>query len=187
MRNSLLLIFLTAALGLGCNSKTNQVREDAPEQIVEETKVPAGSADQRAFRDRLAVQPTLTNAQAATVAQVRQRVPFRPPTPQNRASETAGIPADASADAEVSPEAEKIRPEDIPEEGDEILIPPKLLGALIPGANFENIAREEPINIRDLLDQQGIVLTNYQQLIDLGITNYTIARAPKLPPEKVPE
>ncbi len=187
MRNILPLMFLSAALGLGCNSKTNQAREEAPEQTAEETKLPDGGADQRAFRDRLGVQPALTNAEAAKLTQVRQRSPFRSPTLQNRASETAGIPAEASPETEVAPEAENIRPEDIPEEGDEILIPPKLLGVLIPGANFDNIAREEPINIRDLLDQHGIVLTNYQQLIDLGITNYTIARAPKLQPEKAPE
>jgi hypothetical protein len=39
------------------------------------------------------------------------------------------------------------------------------------------VAREEPINVKALLDQQGIVLTNYQQLIELGITNYQIVRA----------
>ena len=57
------------------------------------------------------------------------------------------------------------------------MIPPKMLGKLLPGTNFDSVQREEPIGIKALLEAQGIVLTNYQQLVQMGITNYQIVRA----------
>jgi hypothetical protein len=96
------------------------------------------------------------------------------------------LPGPARASLEDPPAAEPaadpnelvaVRAEDIPEEGDEILVAPAMLGKLFPSANFDSIQRKEPINIKSVLDQQGITLTNYQQLVELGITNYQIVRA----------
>lgn len=70
---------------------------------------------------------------------------------------------------------------DEPQEGDEIFVDPKMLGRLLPGFDWEKLERKEPVAIKSLLEQQGIVLTNYQQLISFGITNYTIQRNPPKP------
>lgn len=76
---------------------------------------------------------------------------------------------------------------DDPLEGDEILIDPKLLGRLLPGFDWDKLERKEPVAIKSLLDQQGIVLTNYQQLRDFGITNYIIQRNPPKPATEEPK
>jgi TolA-binding protein len=65
---------------------------------------------------------------------------------------------------------------DIPMEGDEIFIQPQLLGLLIPQIDWSKVERTEPVGVKGLLDQHGIVLTNYQQLHQIGITNYVIQR-----------
>ena len=71
----------------------------------------------------------------------------------------------------------------VPREGDEILIDPKFLSKLLPQFDWSKLERKEPLAVRALLEQQGIVLTNYQQLITLGVTNYVIQHAPKpVPP-----
>ena len=73
----------------------------------------------------------------------------------------------------------------IPQEGDEILIEPRLLVNILPDFDWESIERTQPIAVKALLDQQGIVLTNYQQLIEIGITNYIIQKAPPPVPNQV--
>lgn len=190
MRKVCYAALVVVALGSGCNSKPNQARDSVEEKTVEEaTKVSTGVGVQTGFRDRLAVQPTATNPAVARVILARKLPPIPQMTAKTAASQAQSETTDANAASTDAELAEKVRPEDLPEEGDEILVPPQLLGALIPGANFENVTRQEPINIKSLLEQQGIVLTNYQQLIELGITNYTIARAPSIPsiPSIVPE
>lgn len=71
----------------------------------------------------------------------------------------------------------------IPREGDEILIDPKFLAKLLPQFDWSKLERKEPLAVKALLEQQGIVLTNYQQLIGLGVTNYVIQHGPRpIPP-----
>ena len=75
------------------------------------------------------------------------------------------------------------KPEDIPKEGDEILIPPEALGTILPGIDVSKLERKEPIAINNLLTNQGIAITNYQQLRDLGLTNFIIRRKPETAPQ----
>lgn len=70
---------------------------------------------------------------------------------------------------------------DLPMENDEIWVEPRMLGKLFPDFDWEKVQRTEPIAIGQLLQQQGIVLTNYQQLVEIGITNYTIKRQTTAP------
>jgi flagellar biosynthesis GTPase FlhF len=67
----------------------------------------------------------------------------------------------------------------IPQEGDELYVDPKFLAKILPEFDWSKLQRKEPVNVKGLLEQQGIVLTNYQQLIELGITNYSVRHAPK--------
>jgi hypothetical protein len=76
---------------------------------------------------------------------------------------------------------------DLPMENDEIWVDPRMLGKLFPDFDWEKIQRTEPIAISQLLQQQGIVLTNYQQLVEIGITNYTIKRQKAAPTELLPQ
>lgn len=101
-------------------------------------------------------------------------------TAANAANSAAGAVSSANPSDPNNPEAAEadIDPANIPQEGDEILIEPKLLSKVLPGFDWEKLERKEPIAVRALLEQQGIILTNYQQLIDYGITNYTIRRNP---------
>ena len=73
----------------------------------------------------------------------------------------------------------------IPREGDEILIEPRLLANILPSFDWEKIERTQPIAVRALLEQQGIILTNYQQLIEMGVTNYVIQNTPPSDPNQV--
>lgn len=161
-------------LTAGCNSKPSQ-----PQATEEPVAAESSGNAKPVFRGRSASLPRPSNEVAigkTPAANSRKRSPFPPTAIQSipAPAQDEQIEAiDASADAV----AENVRPEDIPEEGDEILIPPKMLGKLIPGTNFDSVQREEPINVRSLLDQQGIMLTNYQQLVEMGITNYQIVRA----------
>lgn len=68
-----------------------------------------------------------------------------------------------------------------PQDGDQLLIEPRLLSKLFPNFDWSKIERKEPIAINDLLVQQGITITNYQQLHVFGVTNYVVQRAPPKP------
>lgn len=72
-----------------------------------------------------------------------------------------------------------INEKDLPQEGDEVYVEPKFLAVLLPDIDWTKLDRTEPIAIQGLLGQQGIVLTNYQELISRGITNYVVRRASK--------
>lgn len=73
----------------------------------------------------------------------------------------------------------------IPQEGDEIFVDPKFLAKILPQFDWSKLERKEPIAVKALLDQQGIRLTNYQQLIELGVTNYVVKHGPR-PPAPAP-
>src|SRR5262245_55518980 len=167
MRFILALVSGAALLAAGCNSKPS------PSAATEEPVATAEPENQATpvFRSRSASLsgPTPTNAVAdfkARTSRAGKRSPF-PPTAIQSTPGRADLVEEQPEAAEGSAEdavAENVRPEDPPQEGDEILIPPRMLGKLIPGANFDAVEREEPINVKSLLEQRGIVLTNYQQL-----------------------
>jgi hypothetical protein len=172
-----------ALLAAGCGSKPSQAPVDSV--TANDAASDAAGESKPVFRSR-SDSLTATNNEVGRVrtptAPTKRRssspsslAPFNP-APATEVTQVVEEPAieEAAGDAIAD-----IRPEDIPEEDDQIMISPKLLGKLIPGANFDSIQREEPINVKSLLDQRGIVLTNYQQLVEMGITNYQIIRAPR--------
>ena len=71
------------------------------------------------------------------------------------------------------------KPEDIPQEGDNILIDQSVIGLLIP--EFHERTNSGPYEISGWLASRGVLMTNYQQFNFLGITNYQIRRAPPKP------
>jgi hypothetical protein len=102
-------------------------------------------------------------------------------TPEIQAQQAAALLHQNPTDANLQTIEEK----DTPQEGDEILIEPKFLAALLPDIDWTKLNRTEPIGVKTLLDQQKIVITNYQQLVNLGITNYVIRRAEKIPADEL--
>jgi hypothetical protein len=94
----------------------------------------------------------------------------------------------ATGDASQGTNAAALNAPDIPQEGDEILLEPKSLAKLLPEFNWEALERKEPIAVRALLEQHGIVFTNYQELASRGITNYIIQRnRPRAPDPAQPK
>lgn len=91
------------------------------------------------------------------------------------AAQATGLGAIAGGGAGTTGTPEAADP-NLPLETDEILIEPRLLSKILPDFDFSKLERKEPVAVKALLDQQGIVLTNYQQLIELGITNYIIQK-----------
>jgi hypothetical protein len=175
MRFILALTSAWAILAAGCNSKP------PPTQTTEEpvSTTEFRNSSKSGFRQRSARSDTPTNEVASVripIPGTKKRSPF-PPAALQPGPGAAQNDESAVEDAPGAIVADNLRPEDIPQEDDEILISPKMLGKLIPGANFDSVERQEPINVKSLLDQQGIVLTNYQQLVEMGITNYQIVRA----------
>lgn len=75
---------------------------------------------------------------------------------------------------------ENIKEEDLPREGDRLLIDQSVIGLLIP--EFEGKTNGGPYEVSGWLKGHGVNLRNYQQLTVLGLTNYQVLRAPpKLP------
>ncbi|MBI4658119.1 MAG: hypothetical protein HY735_04580 [Verrucomicrobia bacterium] len=77
------------------------------------------------------------------------------------------------------------RPEDVPMEGDNILIDQSVIGLLI--AEFQDRTNGGPYEVSGWLKSKGVVITNYQQLHYVGLTNFQIRRAaapPQDPPPK---
>ena len=179
MRFVILIMVTGALLSAGCNSKT------PPAQSRDESETERTADARPAFRNRAVTSQSETNQLTAATNTIASSTKKRMTIQALVANQTAAVGASEQADENSTPEttATPVRPEDIPQEGDEVLVPPQLLGALIPGANFESIQRKEPINAKSLLDslfeQKGITLTNYQQLVEMGLTNYQIVRAQK--------
>ncbi|MDA1273832.1 MAG: hypothetical protein O2960_07240 [Verrucomicrobia bacterium] len=71
------------------------------------------------------------------------------------------------------------REEDLPKEGDNILIDQSAIEFLIP--EFKDNTNGGPYEVSGWLTSKGVVLKNYQQFNYLGITNYHVRRAVKLP------
>jgi hypothetical protein len=176
MQRTILLIATGALLAVGCNSKPTATSSEA------ESPAPA-TADagaSKAFKDRASnavpagISSTGTTAKTAKPA--TKRAPFPPATAAVPGAETSDQAGTENTDATKQAE---IRPEDIPLEGDQILVAPKFLGALLPGIDLDKIERTEPLDITSLLTTRGVEITNYQQLVEMGVTNYQILRAQK--------
>ncbi len=71
------------------------------------------------------------------------------------------------------------KPEDTPQEGDNILIDQSVIGLLIP--EFQDRTNGGPYEVSGWLASRSVVFKNYQQLNFLGLTNYNIRRAPPKP------
>lgn len=69
-----------------------------------------------------------------------------------------------------------VNPEDVAQEGDRIFVPPEMLPLLLPGINTNSFTRTEPVDITQFLAARNLILTNYQQLVAWGVTNYRILR-----------
>ena len=91
--------------------------------------------------------------------------------------------ANAAAAAELAAAETRLNPpvsiEDTPLPGDQIMVDVSVLTNLFPGLSLEQVTRTQPLAIGDLLKQRGVEITTYQQLREMGITNYTIIRAPQ--------
>jgi hypothetical protein len=101
--------------------------------------------------------------------------------PNNPAAKAAAADAAAAAGAATA-DGEKPKPvvadENTINEGDEIMIDPKHLKALMPDFDWEKLGRKEPLSVRALMEKDGIQLTNVSQLSEYGLTNWVIRRAP---------
>jgi hypothetical protein len=76
---------------------------------------------------------------------------------------------------------DNIRDEDVPKEGDTLLIGQDVIGLLIP--EFDENTNGGPYEISGWLKAKGVTVRNYQQLNLLGITNYKVMRAPPARPD----
>ncbi|MFO1498609.1 MAG: hypothetical protein U1G07_09490 [Verrucomicrobiota bacterium] len=64
-------------------------------------------------------------------------------------------------------------------DGDNILIEPKHLKQILPDFDWDKSERTQARGVRALLEQRdGVRITNISQLIEAGITNFVIQRAP---------
>lgn len=66
------------------------------------------------------------------------------------------------------------RPEDVPQEGDQILIDRSVIGILIP--EFANLTNTQQYEVSGWLKSKGVTIKNYQQLNTLGISNFQVRR-----------
>lgn len=69
-----------------------------------------------------------------------------------------------------------VREEDVAKEGDLLEVDQSVIGILIP--DFATNAPGGKYEVSGWLRSKGVTLTNYQQLNYLGITNFTVRRAP---------
>ena len=178
MRFFLNLILTAVVLTDGCSKPSQPAQTNQePDKNVQNTV-----AGKSAFRSRSNVTPADNEAPAsANVDPSRPTAKLSPlaalkERQQALAQNQALIPEVAPTASTNTP---PVNPDDLPQEGDQIWVPIKLLGVLLPGVNLDAITRTEPMDVKSLLDQKGIVVTNYQQLIEMGITNYQIVRAQK--------
>jgi cell division protein FtsB len=75
-------------------------------------------------------------------------------------------------------EAEPVGEREILEE-DEIWIEPQDLKIILPQFDWDKMQRTEPITVRNLLEKDGVVITNTAQLREMGLTNFVIKRPPQ--------
>ena len=106
-------------------------------------------------------------------------IPIQPPPPEPPATNRLQAIQDLVAafnEAAIAVTAQGLpRPEDTPQEGDNILIDQTVIGLLIP--EFQDRTNSGPYEVSGWLAAKGVALQNYQQLNFLGLTNYQIRRA----------
>ncbi|MBI4661191.1 MAG: hypothetical protein HY735_20365 [Verrucomicrobia bacterium] len=129
--------------------------------------------------DRLQKENDRIKSEIAELAKARRQSQLAAQQARQAAAQSAAARAAAAGQPILT--ATNVADPNAPQEGDQIFIDPKLLASLLPQFDWSKLKRKEPIDVRPLLEQQGFVLTNYQQLISLGITNYTLQRSPKPP------
>jgi hypothetical protein len=112
---------------------------------------------------------------AALAAQPRSasQREFVSPQPVNPISPPGPIAQLGTGEIE---QMEEFSPEFAREENDQILLDPQDLPLLFPDYDWSKLQRSEPIIINEMLETHGIVITNYQQLIQWGVTNYQVQR-----------
>lgn len=105
-------------------------------------------------------------------------IPPPPPEPQatNRLEPIRDLVGAFNDAAIVVTNQGEPRPDDVPQEGDNILIDQSVIGLLIP--EFQDRTNAGPYEVSGWLASRGVVLKNYQQLNYVGLTNYQIRRAP---------
>ncbi len=177
MRFFLTLTVSGALLASGC-SKQSQPAQTSQEPELNAANTASGKP---AFRNRASVAPSAAESPVAATDPSR---PVTKPSPLAALAErqqalAQSRPALPEIAVVVDPRAPPVNPDHLPQEGDQIMVPINLLGVLLPGVNLDTITRKEPMNVKNLLDERGFVVTNYQQLIEMGITNYQIVRAQK--------
>lgn len=175
------LILVGVVVSAGCRAKQSESTEEGAETRAA-SKSAKRSADTPAFVGKsTAAQPGKSEAVSDTAPKpATKRSPFEPLGQRTVGSDGLAVEAPVVEPALAAGAGDApINPDDLPQEGDQIMLPPQMLGLLLPGLNPETIKRAEPINIRHLLEDQNIQITNYQQLVRMGLTNYQIIRAQK--------
>lgn len=208
VRGLLLLSAVCALLG-GCGvggqqqTARDETRQELEKVQQENRELPKLRAENRELprlrKDNQEIQNLRTNAQELArarqenellkkqVAEASQQrgnrtLAANPQSPGPLASPTqsGGLAATGTPG---SPAEAPVADPNLPQEGDQILIEPRLLAKLLPDFDWSKIERKDPVVVNNILEQQGIVLTNYQQLIGLGVTNYIVQRgAQKIKP-----
>ncbi|MBM3838330.1 MAG: hypothetical protein FJ398_10255 [Verrucomicrobia bacterium] len=117
-------------------------------------------------------------------ALVALNIPIQPPPPEPQVTNRLEpiqdlVRAFEDAAIVVSSQGEP-RPEDLPLEGDNILIDQSVIGLLIP--EFQDRTNAGPYEVSGWLASKGVVLKSYQQLNHVGLTNYQVRRAPPKQP-----
>jgi outer membrane murein-binding lipoprotein Lpp len=109
-----------------------------------------------------------------------RNIPIQPPPPEPQVTHRIEPIQDlvrAFEDAAIVVTSQgAARPEDTPQEGDNILIDQSVIGLLIP--EFQDRTNAGPYEVSGWLASKGVVFKNYQQLNYVGLTNYQIRRAP---------
>lgn len=102
--------------------------------------------------------------------------------PNNPAAKAGASDAATAGAGAASSDGDKPKPavadENTINEGDEIMIDPKHLKALMPDFDWDKLGRTEPLAVRALLEKDGIQITNVSQITEYGLTNWVIRRAP---------
>ncbi len=204
------LLFGLAALPTGCGSKDSQeaataaLKQERDRLLAENQDLPSVRAENQEVRrlrqenqdlPKLRSQYQETSRLRTENEQLRQQIAkISPAAATNLAAALAasrapggGVPAGSPPAGE--PTQEAAPDENTLNEGDEILVDPPALKQLLPDIEWEKLGRKEPLNVRSLLEKDGVQITNIQQLAEYGLTNYVIRRAPApspVPPPQTP-
>jgi hypothetical protein len=119
-------------------------------------------------------------AQRLTSAEVARR--FERPSSFEPAPAAEPLPGAVPEPVEAE-EEDEVGEANLPQPGDQILINARFIGNLIPGVQWPEGNPDQMVNVTELIQSSGLVITNYQQLQELGVEEYQIVR----PAEPAPE